>query len=90
MRNSVTAADGRTMKAKSIATSEKRMLRAACKTTVRNEVCTYKYNKYCIYINLLICSPQDQNTEVEKRSTCSVSVKKKKKKVFSSLKQTQT
>lgn len=42
MRNSVTAADGRTMKAKSIATSEKRMLRAACEQTVRDELCTYK------------------------------------------------
>lgn len=48
MRKSVTAADGRTMKARRIATSEKRMLRATYKQIVNNYVSMYKYYKYCL------------------------------------------
>lgn len=42
MRKRVMRPDGRTMKARRTATSEKRMLRATEKQTVSYSVCTYK------------------------------------------------
>lgn len=41
MRKRVMTADGRTMKASRMATSEKRMLGARWKPTISNTVCTY-------------------------------------------------